>query len=101
MPEKLKLRPGISPSEKGKRSVLPSLANLSINGPPGYGKPISLAVLSKASPTASSCVSPMTSMSSADFTQTNCVWPPLTVRQRKGKEGLGSSIKCANTCACI
>lgn len=42
---------------------LPSFANLSTFGPPGYPSPTTLATLSKASPMASSLVLPNTSNS--------------------------------------
>ena len=77
---------------------------MSINGPPGYFKPKILADLSKASPTASSIVSPKTSISKWFVTFTICVCPPLIVKQIKGKGGIllfSSSIKCDKICACI
>ncbi|MCW0425299.1 hypothetical protein NB713_003242 [Xanthomonas sacchari] len=59
-PEKLKSRPGRSVigRAKRKRPEVPCVASAASCGPPGYGSPISLAVLSKASPAASSRVSP-------------------------------------------
>ena len=86
---------------KTKAFGLPFCANLSKSGPPGYGSPNNFEILSKASPAASSMVSPSIIISAALLHLTICVCPPLTVKHKKGKLGLGSSIKFASTCACI
>ncbi len=59
-PEKLKSSPGRSVIGRAKRNRpgMPCAASAASCGPPGYGRPIILAVLSKASPAASSRVSP-------------------------------------------
>ena len=60
-PLKLKLRPLTFGIPNLKAWGLPFFAYLSINGPPGYARPISFADLSNASPAASSNVSPSSS----------------------------------------
>ena len=103
-PEKLKLSPSTFGFVKLYLSGLPALESLSICGPAGYFKPITLPDLSKASPAASSKVSPKTCMSKGLFTLTIWVWPPEIVSAKKGKSGLslsGSCIKWAKMCACI
>ena len=58
-PLKLKSRLSIFGLPKVKALILPSLAYLSINGPPGYFSPKTFADLSNASPAASSSVEPI------------------------------------------
>ena len=78
---------------KTKALGFPFAAKASIIGPPGYLSPNILAVLSKASPAASSIVSPITRISRGESQSTNWVCPPETVKHKKGKLGFGSSIR--------
>ncbi len=68
-------RPTIGRGRK-KRLASPRAASSSTAGPPGYGSPSSLAVLSKASPSASSSVVPSRTYSPTPSTATIWVWPP-------------------------
>ena len=62
-PEKLKFKPSTLGFVKLNFNGFPFLANLSISGPAGYPRPRIFPLLSKASPTASSMVSPITLIS--------------------------------------
>ena len=67
---------------------LPPAASFSRFGPPGYGSPKTRAILSNASPAASSLVPPMTSNSVYPRTATSEVCPPLAAKHKNG--GLSS-----------
>src|SRR5699024_8680534 len=63
----------------------PDAAARSIGGPPGYGRPRTLATLSYASPAASSTVEPRSVTRAApSSTRSNCVCPPETNSARLG-----------------
>ena len=62
-PEKLKFNPSTFGLVNLKALGFPSFARLSISGPAGYPKPSNFPLLSNASPTASSIVSPITVIS--------------------------------------
>ena len=72
-PEKDMLQSGLSNSGRGKlkRVGSPSLDFSSTNGPPGYPRPKSFAVLSNSSPGASSIVPPILLNSVAEKTARN------------------------------
>ena len=85
-PEKLKSSPGRSSIGRGKRKRpgRPWSARRASSGPPGYGSPSSLAVLSKASPAASSRVSPSSRYWPMPRASISSVWPPDTSSARCG-----------------
>ncbi len=67
---------------KGTAAGSPLRAALSMDGPPGYGRPMSRATLSNASPAASSRVSDRCTIGVRTRSRTNSseVWPPDTIR---------------------
>ena len=79
----------VNPRGKSIELALPSLANLSIAGPPGKPNFITRAILSKASPAASSMVSPsfvIEPVMSSTCNSDEC--PPLTSKAIVGSSGL-------------
>ena len=85
-PEKLKSKTFLLGNARGKAILCgsPSAAFLSMAIPPGYPSPRSLAILSKASPAASSRVAPIHSYCPKAGTLKRWVWPPLTIRAQWG-----------------
>ena len=65
----------------------PCSASCARTGPPGYGRPSSLAVLSNASPAASSSVSPSKRYSPTPVTRISWLCPPETSSAMKGNFG--------------
>ncbi len=80
-------QPGRSSSGRGKRMRLasPCVAAACTAGPPGCGNPNRRAVLSKASPGASSMVPPKRVNFSGLWATKNWQWPPDTSNIRYGK----------------
>jgi hypothetical protein len=92
-PEKLNSKPARSSMGRGKskRRALPTAASFASSGPPGYGSPNNLADLSKASPAASSRVSPSTAYEPGVATSISIVCPPDTSSARCGNGGASDS----------
>ena len=85
-PAKDKLQPPLLKIGFGKSYLLglPFFANTSICGPPGNSIPKSFAVLSKASPKASSIVVPNLLYLPSPWTFKNCEWPPEINKSKYG-----------------
>src|SRR2546427_59957 len=87
-----------SPRGKSIACGLPERASWSMCAPPGYGRPSSLATLSKASPAASSRVWPRARYSPGARTSYSEVWPPETTRPSQGGTGARSESSTAIRC---
>src|SRR5256712_864020 len=87
-----------SPRGKSIACGLPERASWSMCAPPGYGRPSSLATLSKASPAASSRVWPRARYSPGARTSYSEVWPPETTRPSQGGAGARSESSTAIRC---
>ncbi len=81
-----------SGAEKQTLRACPLLQDSDSFALPGYGKPSSFAVLSNASPAASSTLSPKSAVVAyASLTAIICVCPPETNSATKGKSGFSSA----------
>src|ERR1035437_8871982 len=103
MPEKLMSSVPGSGRWRGNAKAFesPSRASASSAGPPGNGSRSSRAVLSNASPAASSRVFPMTRSEVGDATSTSCECPPETSSARNGYSGgCARSRNTAKRCPC-